>query len=112
MSNFYYHASQIIDARFITRIERNEMKPTLNEMVAETKQDLQFYRKRDSGTAVFLWISRHFQNNFSLRTPPFAASEVMRFNSELKNLEPSDISLPEGTKLFINESLCPYYKAL
>ena len=36
------------------------MKPTLNEMVAETKQDLQFYRKRDSGTAVFLWISRHF----------------------------------------------------
>ena len=43
MSNFYYHTSQIIDARFITRIERNEMKPTLNEMVAETKQDLQFY---------------------------------------------------------------------
>ena len=38
--------------------------------------------------------------------------KVMRLKSELKNLEPIDTSFPEGTKLFINESLCPYYKAL
>ena len=34
--------------------------------------------------------------------------KVMRLKSELKNLEPIDTSLPEGTKLFINESLCSY----
>ena len=41
-----------------------------------------------------------------------AASKVMRLKSELRNLEPSDIGLPEGIRLFINKSLCPYHKAL
>ena len=36
----------------------------------------------------------------------------MRVKSELKNLKPTDLNLPVGTKLYINESLCSYYSGL
>ena len=38
--------------------------------------------------------------------------QVMRVKSELKTLKPADLDVPEGTKLCINESLCPYYRAI
>ena len=38
--------------------------------------------------------------------------QVMRVKSKLKKLKPSDLNLPGGTKLYINESLCPYYRGL
>ena len=28
---------------------------------------------------------------------------------QLKGLDPLAVDLPEGTKIFVNESLCPYY---
>ena len=31
---------------------------------------------------------------------------------QLKVLDPSAVELPEGTKLFINESFCPYYRGI
>ena len=31
---------------------------------------------------------------------------------ELRKLKPSELDLPNGTKLFINESLCPYFSGL
>ena len=37
---------------------------------------------------------------------------VMRKKSELRKLKPSELDLPNGTKLYINESLCPYYRGL
>ena len=37
---------------------------------------------------------------------------VMRKKSELRKLKPSDLDLPNGTMLYINESLCPYYRGL
>ena len=38
--------------------------------------------------------------------------QVIRVKSELKKLKPADLDLPEGTKLCIHESLCPYYRAI
>ena len=37
---------------------------------------------------------------------------LMRKKSELRKLKPSELDLPNGTKLYINESLCPYYRGL
>ena len=37
---------------------------------------------------------------------------VMQKKSELRKLKPSELDLPNGTNLYINESLCPYYKGL
>ena len=30
----------------------------------------------------------------------------------MKNLDPETVNLPSGTKIYINESLCTYYKKL
>ena len=35
---------------------------------------------------------------------------VMQQKSELRKLKPSELDLRNGTKLYINESLCPYYR--
>ena len=34
---------------------------------------------------------------------------ILRAKRQLKGLDPSAVDLPEGTKIFVNESLCPYY---
>ena len=38
--------------------------------------------------------------------------QVLRVKKELKNIDPSEFDFPESTAIFINESLCPYYKML
>ena len=38
--------------------------------------------------------------------------KVLREKKELKNVDPSNFDIPEGTAIFINESLCSYYKTL
>ena len=38
--------------------------------------------------------------------------QVLRVKKELKNIDPSKFDFPEGTAIFINESLCSYYKML
>ena len=37
---------------------------------------------------------------------------ILRVNRQLKGPNPSAVDLPEGTKIFINESLCPYYRGI
>ena len=37
---------------------------------------------------------------------------ILRVKRQLKGLDPSTVDLPEGTKIFINESLRPYYGGL
>ena len=37
---------------------------------------------------------------------------ILRVKRQLKGLDPSAMDLPEGTKVFINESLCPYYRVI
>ena len=35
---------------------------------------------------------------------------ILRVKRQLKGLDPAAVDLPEGTKIFVNESLCPYYR--
>ena len=37
---------------------------------------------------------------------------MMRAKKDLKDLDATDLDLPAGTKLYINDSLCPYYRGL
>ena len=37
---------------------------------------------------------------------------TMRVEKDLKDLDATDLNLPAGTKLYINDSLCPYYREL
>ena len=37
---------------------------------------------------------------------------TMRAKNDLKDLDATDLDLPAGTKLYINGSLCPYYRRL
>ena len=38
--------------------------------------------------------------------------QILRVKKELKSLDPTDLNFPENTKIFINESLCPYYRGI
>ena len=38
-------------------------------------------------------------------------TNILRVKKDLKHLDPTKLSFSEGTKIFINESLCPYYRA-
>ena len=37
---------------------------------------------------------------------------ILRVKRQLKGLDPAAVDLPEGTKTFANESLCPYYRGI
>ena len=36
----------------------------------------------------------------------------MRVKKDLKDFDATDLDLPAGTELYINDSLCPYYRGL
>ena len=38
--------------------------------------------------------------------------QILRVKKDLKSLEPTELDFPENTKIFINESLCPYYRGI
>ena len=38
--------------------------------------------------------------------------QVLQVKKDLKDLTADDLDLPEGTKIFVNQSLCPYYRIL
>ena len=38
-------------------------------------------------------------------------TNILRVKKDLKHLDPTKLSFSEGTKIFINESLCPCYRA-
>ena len=38
--------------------------------------------------------------------------QILRVKKDLKSLDPTELVFPEGTKIFINESLCAYYRGL
>ena len=37
---------------------------------------------------------------------------LMRIKKGLKDFNPTNLSFPEGTEIYINDSLCPYYREL
>ena len=38
--------------------------------------------------------------------------QILRVKKDFKSLDPTKLDFPEGTKIFINESLCVYYRGL
>ena len=38
--------------------------------------------------------------------------QVLQVKKDLKDLTADDLDLPRGTKIFVNQSLCPYYRIL
>ena len=38
--------------------------------------------------------------------------QIHRVKKELKSRDPTELDFPESTKIFINESLCPYYRGI
>ena len=40
------------------------------------------------------------------------SEQVIKVKKGLKDLNPTDSDFPEGTRMFINDKLCPYYRVL
>ena len=38
--------------------------------------------------------------------------QILRVKKEIKSLDSTDLNFPDNTKIFINESLCPYYRGI
>ena len=38
--------------------------------------------------------------------------QILGVKKELKFLDPTELAFPENTKVFINKSLCPYYRGI
>ena len=38
--------------------------------------------------------------------------QILKVKKDLRNLDMGDIDLPRGTTIYINQSLCPYYRIL
>ena len=62
----------------------------------------------------FVWICDHdIQACHHLKDKNWT---IVKFTNkkdcQLKGLDPAGVDLPEGTKIFINESLCPYYRGI
>ena len=38
--------------------------------------------------------------------------QILGVKKDLKSLDPTELDFPENTKIFINESLCPYYRGI
>ena len=38
--------------------------------------------------------------------------QILRVKKDLKSLDPKELDFPESTKIYINESLCPYYRGI
>ena len=39
-------------------------------------------------------------------------TNILRVKKDIKHLDPTKLSFSEGSKIFINESLCPYYRGI
>ena len=88
-------------------IEDKEFEPTVCRMFQRIGVDItgkgsrqKSGMKKQSDRAIF---------KFSRRKD---CEHIMRRKSELRKLKPSDLDLLNGTKLYINESLCRYYRYL
>ena len=38
--------------------------------------------------------------------------QILKVKKDLKSLDPTELDFPESTKIYINESLCPYYRGI
>ena len=56
-------------------------------------------------------VGRH--NNVIIKfQKPKDCQQVFSIKKDLNKLDMKEVDLPEGTQIFVNQSLCPYYKSL
>ena len=58
------------------------------------------YRLREKDKTIVKFVNRKDCTN------------ILKVKKDLKHLDPTKLSFSEGTKIFINESLCPYYRGI
>ena len=58
------------------------------------------HRLREKGRTIVKFVNRK------------DSTDILRVKKDLKQLNPTKLSFTEGTKIFINESLCPYYRGI
>ena len=57
-----------------------------------------------------VWRLRAYLLQLNMKRKDY--EHTMRVEKDLKDLDATDLNLPAGTKLYINDSLCPYYREL
>ena len=65
------------------------------------QKDIQAYHRSKDNDSVIIKLS---DRKDSL--------QVLRVKKDLKSLDPTELDFPEGTRIFINESVCVYYRGL
>ena len=66
-----------------------------------SERDIQAcHRLREKGRTIVKFVNRK------------DSTDILRVKKDLKQLNPTKLSFTEGTKIFINESLCPYYRGI
>ena len=61
---------------------------------------------------VIIWTNRVAELLLRFQGGRIACMSCEKKKSELRKWKPSKLDLPNRTKLYINESLCPYYRGL
>ena len=95
-----YNKQQLIKLFLEVQQQSNKAISKLTNEISLLKEN---YKKLESDRSVSKTVK------FSKRK---LCQQVLREKQELKNVDPSEFDFPEGTDLFINESLCFYYKML
>ena len=86
-------------------VEHNQLEPTVCRIphhigvnISGDKTEAYHRHGKNSGRTIVKFPSRK------------DCEHTMRVKKNLKDLDATDLDLPAGTKLYINDSLCPYYR--
>ena len=66
----------------------------------------------DQKIEAFHWLSKNSDRTIVKFASKRDCKCTMRVKKDLKDLDATDLDLPAGTKLYINDSLCLYYRGL
>ena len=86
-------------------IEDKELEPTVCRMLLHIDVDITGER-----TGAYHCLDKQSDRTIVKFSRRKDCEHAMRKNSELRKLKPSDLDLPNGTKLYISESWYPYYR--
>ena len=105
-ANAQYSRKECIE---ITRIPTSIPEQNIEEKVCQIfeaigvsvhKSNIDCHRLSDKERTIVKFLRRKY------------CKQVLRCKKDLRSINMSNLDLPEGTKLFINESFCPYYERL
>ena len=91
-----------VNSKLMERVVQTERQCWANAQYSRRDTiDIQAcHRLRNKDRAIVKFVNRKDCTN------------ILRVKKDLKYLDPSKLSFSEGTKIFINESLCPYYRGI